>query len=72
MDRQVRVGDRVRARAGRQVQIGRVVGESHSGTCWVLETVKGKRSWNKGHCVRISASEASGKAREITGGDQSL
>jgi hypothetical protein len=65
-DRQVRIGDLVRAETeGQRARIGWVVGESHAGACWVLQTVKGRQSWNKRHCEVIRQSEATRDIRRL-------
>jgi len=58
------VGCMARAQVkGHRAVIGPIIGTSHNGTCWVLQTHKGEQAYHKSHCRRVGTSEAGRKAR---------
>jgi len=64
MREECEVGCMARAQVkGRRAVIGPIIGTSHNGTCWVLQTHKGEQAYHKSHCQRIGTSEAGRKAR---------
>ena len=49
---------------GRRAVVGPIIGTSHNGTCWVLQTHKGEQAFRKEYCQRVRSDRAGRKARE--------
>lgn len=73
-DGTVRIGDRVRAvvpSAGKpknmQIKpvVGKVMGESRRGQCWVLCTTKGPMEYHKSFCHKVRASQVGKASRKL-------
>lgn len=59
-------GDKVRAQAPSLGTVqGWIVNESHGGKCWLLQTSKGLKHYNKCYCVKIRRNEMSKTARRL-------